>query len=54
MEGVENNPVNQSNAPESHSSPGPKTWEADDEAKEEHPKPEDEGSNSGVGCKFVV
>ncbi|XP_043964134.1 zinc finger protein 800b [Gambusia affinis] len=48
MEGVENNPVNQSNAPESHSSPGPKTWEADDEAKEEHPKPEDEGSNSGV------
>ncbi|XP_027899948.1 zinc finger protein 800b [Xiphophorus couchianus] len=48
MEGVENNPVSQPNAPESHGSPGPKTWEADDEAKEEHPKPEDEGSTSGV------
>uniref|UniRef100_A0A096M6R5 Zinc finger protein 800 n=1 Tax=Poecilia formosa TaxID=48698 RepID=A0A096M6R5_POEFO len=48
MEGVENNPDSQPNAPESHVSPVPKTWEADDEAKEEQPKPEDEGSNSGV------
>uniref|UniRef100_A0A3B5MFE9 Zinc finger protein 800 n=1 Tax=Xiphophorus couchianus TaxID=32473 RepID=A0A3B5MFE9_9TELE len=30
--------TSQPNAPESHGSPGPKTWEADDEAKEEHPK----------------
>ncbi|KAM4712113.1 zinc finger protein 800b [Anableps anableps] len=48
MEGVENNPTSQASGPESHNSPGPKKWEADDEAKEEQPKPEDEGSNSGV------
>ncbi|XP_036005031.1 zinc finger protein 800b isoform X2 [Fundulus heteroclitus] len=47
-EGVENNPVSQASGAESHSSPAPKKWEADDEAKEEPAKPEDEGSNSGV------
>lgn len=54
MEGVENNPISQANGAESHNSPGPRKSEAEDEAKEEQPKPEDEGSNSGVCCKFVV
>ncbi|XP_041833853.1 zinc finger protein 800b [Melanotaenia boesemani] len=51
-EGVDNNQSNQQVEPESHSSPGqnqgPRRWEAEEEAKEEQPQPEDEGSNSGV------
>nr|XP_046235695.1 zinc finger protein 800b isoform X2 [Scatophagus argus] len=49
MEGVDNNQPSQ---PESHSSPGhnqgQRRWEAEEEAKEEQPKHEDEGSTSGV------
>lgn len=43
MEGVDNNQPSQ---PES---PGQKRWEAEEEAKEEQPQHEDEGSTSGVG-----
>ncbi|XP_068442959.1 zinc finger protein 800b [Clinocottus analis] len=52
VEGVDNNQPSQPGGPESHSSPGnnqgQKRWEAEDEAKEEQPPPEDEGSTSGV------
>lgn len=48
-ESVENNQASQPSGSETHNSPGQKGWEADEEPKEEQPKPEDEGSNSGVG-----
>ncbi|XP_030575558.1 zinc finger protein 800b isoform X2 [Archocentrus centrarchus] len=52
MEGVESNQANQTGVSESHSSPrhnqGQRRWEPEEEAKEEQPQPEDEGSNSGV------
>ncbi|XP_038128214.1 zinc finger protein 800a isoform X1 [Cyprinodon tularosa] len=44
----ENNPIGQPSGGDSHNSPGPKKWDAEEEAKEEQPKPEDDGSNSGV------
>ncbi|XP_072233373.1 zinc finger protein 800b isoform X2 [Leuresthes tenuis] len=51
-EGADNSQTNQQGGPESHSSPGhnqgPRRWEAEEEAKEEQPQPEEEGSNSGV------
>ncbi|KAM4569345.1 zinc finger protein 800b isoform 2-T5 [Odontesthes bonariensis] len=51
-EGVDNSQANQQGVPESHSSPGhnqgPRRWEPEEEAKEEQPQPEEEGSNSGV------
>lgn len=43
-EGGDNDQPSQLGEPESHSSPG-----AEEEAKEEQPQPEDEGSTSGVG-----
>lgn len=53
MEGADNNQANQRSAPESHSSTahtqGQRRWEPEEEAKEEQPQPEDEGSTSGVG-----
>lgn len=52
MEGADSNLPSQLGGPESHCSPGQKRWEAEEEAataKEEPPKPEDEGSTSGVG-----
>ncbi|XP_059181776.1 zinc finger protein 800b [Centropristis striata] len=47
VEGVDNN---QPGGPESHSSPGQgqRRWEGEEEAKEEQPQHEDEGSTSGV------
>ncbi|KAM6895906.1 zinc finger protein 800b [Xenentodon cancila] len=52
-EGVDNNQANQQQGgAESHSSPGhnqgQRRWEAEEEAKDEQPQPEDDGSNSGV------
>ena len=53
MEGVDNNQAGQRGGQESHGSPGhnqgQRRWEAEEEAKEEQPQPEDEGSTSGVG-----
>ncbi|XP_071359000.1 zinc finger protein 800b isoform X2 [Trachinotus anak] len=52
VEGADNNQASQRGGPESHSSPGhnqgQRRWEAEEEAKEEQPQPEDEGSTSGV------
>ncbi|KAI3366791.1 hypothetical protein L3Q82_009454, partial [Scortum barcoo] len=52
VEGGDNNQPSQPGGPESHSSPGTnqgqRRWEAEEEAKEEQPKHEDEGSTSGV------
>ncbi|XP_040886404.1 zinc finger protein 800b isoform X2 [Toxotes jaculatrix] len=52
VEGVDNNQASQRGGPESHNSPGhnqgQRRWEAEEEAKEEQPQPEDEGSTSGV------
>ncbi|XP_070709931.1 zinc finger protein 800b [Pempheris klunzingeri] len=51
-EGVDKNQPSQPGGPESHSSPGnnqgQRRWEAAEEAKEEQPQHEDEGSTSGV------
>lgn len=51
-EGGDNNPPSQPGGPESHSSPGhsqgQRRWEAEEEAKDEQPQHEDEGSTSGV------
>ncbi|XP_075967701.1 zinc finger protein 800b [Anarhichas minor] len=47
-EGVDNNQPSQLGGPESHSSPGQKKGEAEEEANEEQPQPEDEASTSGV------
>lgn len=51
-EGVDNNQASQPGGPESHSSPGhsqgQRRWEAEEEAKEDQPQPEDEESTSGV------
>ncbi len=53
MEGGDNNQPSQPGGPESHSSPGhnqgQRRWEAEEEAKDEQPQHEDEGSTSGVG-----
>ncbi|KAG7240746.1 hypothetical protein INR49_026635, partial [Caranx melampygus] len=52
VEGADNNQANQRSAPDSHSSTGhnqgQRRWEPEEEAKEEQPQPEDEGSTSGV------
>ncbi|XP_044042248.1 zinc finger protein 800b isoform X2 [Siniperca chuatsi] len=52
VEGVDNNQPSQPGGPDSHSSPGhnqgQRRWEAEEEAKEEQPQHEDEGSTSGV------
>lgn len=48
-EGGDNSQASQRGGPESNSSPAPKRWEAEEEAKEDKPPPEDEGSTSGVG-----
>lgn len=50
-DGVENNQANQPGGPESPGhTQGRKRWDAaEEEAKEEPPQPEDEGSTSGVG-----
>ncbi|KAF3705066.1 Zinc finger protein 800 [Channa argus] len=52
MESVDNNQASQPSGPESHNSPahsqGQRRWEAEEEAKEDHPQPEDEESTSGV------
>ncbi|XP_030006387.1 zinc finger protein 800b isoform X2 [Sphaeramia orbicularis] len=52
VENVDNNQLNHPGGPEAHSSPGhnqgPRRWEPEEEAKEEPPQPEDEGSTSGV------
>ncbi|AWO98018.1 putative zinc finger protein 800 [Scophthalmus maximus] len=47
-EGGDNSQASQRGGPESNSSPAPKRWEAEEEAKEDKPPPEDEGSTSGV------
>nr|XP_033471262.1 zinc finger protein 800b [Epinephelus lanceolatus] len=52
VEGVDTNQTSQPGGSESHSSPGhnqgQRRWEAEEEAKEEQPQHEDEGSTSGV------
>ncbi|XP_070847850.1 zinc finger protein 800b isoform X2 [Chaetodon trifascialis] len=52
MEGADNNQPSQPGGPESHGSPGhnqgQRRWEAEEEAKDEQPQREDEGSTSGV------
>ncbi|KAL7370424.1 hypothetical protein ABVT39_000271 [Epinephelus coioides] len=52
MEGVDTNQTSQPGGSENHSSPGhnqgQRRWEAEEEAKEEQPQHEDEGSTSGV------
>ncbi|XP_029350764.1 zinc finger protein 800b isoform X1 [Echeneis naucrates] len=52
VDGAENNQTSQRGGPESHTSPGnnqgQRRWEGEEEAKEEQPQAEDEGSTSGV------
>ncbi|KAK2858931.1 hypothetical protein Q5P01_003551 [Channa striata] len=52
MESVDNTQASQPSGPESQNSPahnqGQRRWEAEEEAKEDHPQPEDEESTSGV------